>query len=55
MEMKISPLSLLNLILGNLLLSLISRIKHWDFLGGPVVNTLSFQCKRQGFDPWSGK
>ena len=26
----------------------------WDFPGGPVVKTLSFQCRGRGFDPWSG-
>ena len=24
-----------------------------DFPGGPVVNTLHFQCRGRGFDPWS--
>ena len=23
-----------------------------DFLGGPVVKTLSSQCRGLGFDPW---
>ena len=26
-----------------------------DFLGGPVVKTLSFQCRGNGFCPWLGK
>ena len=32
------------------------QFKHLyeDSLGGPVVKTLSSQCKRPGFDPWSG-
>ena len=25
-----------------------------DFLGGPVVKTLYFQCRRTRFDPWVG-
>ena len=25
-----------------------------DFPGGPVAETLYSQCKRSGFDPWSG-
>ena len=25
-----------------------------DFPGGPVVKTLCFQCRVQGFEPWSG-
>ena len=25
-----------------------------DFPGGPVAKTLYSQCKRSGFDPWSG-
>ena len=25
-----------------------------DFPGGPVVKTLSLQCKGCGFDPWLG-
>ena len=25
-----------------------------DFPGGPVVKTLSFQCRGHRFDPWSG-
>ena len=29
--------------------------KSWlDFPGGSVVRTQHFQCKGQGFDPWSG-
>ena len=30
--------------------------KTWlgDFSGGPVVETLCFQCRGCGFDPWSG-
>ena len=28
---------------------------HWDFPGGPVVKTTSFQCRRaHRFDPWLG-
>lgn len=27
---------------------------HWDFPGSPVVTTLCFSCRRQGFDPWVG-
>ena len=26
----------------------------WDFPGGPMVKTPHFQCRRFGFDPWSG-
>jgi len=26
----------------------------WDFLSGPVVKTPLFDCRRQGFSPWSG-
>ena len=26
-----------------------------DFPGGPVVRTLPFKCRGQGFNPWSGK
>ena len=26
----------------------------WDFPGGPVAKTPHFQCKRPGFNPWSG-
>ena len=26
----------------------------WDFLSGPVVETPYFDCRRQGFSPWSG-
>ena len=25
-----------------------------DFSGGPVVQTLSLQCRRHRFNPWSG-
>ena len=25
-----------------------------DFPGGPVANTLCFQCVEHGYDPWSG-
>ena len=25
-----------------------------DFSGAPVVKTPCFQCRRHGFDPWSG-
>ena len=25
-----------------------------DFPGGPVIKTLFFHCRGQGFDPWSG-
>ena len=25
-----------------------------EFPGGPVVRTLSFQCRGPGFDPWLG-
>ena len=27
---------------------------RWNFLGGPVVKTLSSQCRGSGFDPWLG-
>lgn len=27
---------------------------NWTFLGGPVVRTLGFLFRRQGFNPWSG-
>ena len=27
---------------------------YGEFPGGPVVWTLSFHCRRQGFDPWLG-
>ena len=30
------------------------RYKAWDFPGGPVTKTLSFQCRRPKFYPWSG-
>ena len=30
------------------------RIMDWDFLGGPVVKTLSLWCRGPGFNPWSG-
>ena len=30
-------------------------MKAEDFIGGPVVKTLCFQCKRHGFDSWSEK
>ena len=30
-------------------------MKAEDFLGGPVVKTLCFQCKRHGFDSWLEK
>ena len=29
-------------------------INRWNFLGGPVVKTLSSQCRGSRFDPWSG-
>ena len=29
-------------------------ISSRDFSGGPVVETLSFQCRGPGFNPWSG-
>ena len=25
-----------------------------DFPGGPLVKTLSFHCRRHGFNPWAG-
>ena len=30
------------------------RTKMRDFPGGPVVQTLCFQCRGHGFNPWSG-
>ena len=30
------------------------NVMCWDFLGGPVVKTLHFQCRGPRFDPWSG-
>ena len=32
----------------------IKQVRCWDFPGGPVVRTLSFQCWGPGFDPWLG-
>ena len=29
-------------------------LKMGDFSGGPVAKTPSFQCKKPGFNPWSG-
>ena len=29
-------------------------LRFQDFPGGPVVKTLHFQCRRRGFDSWSG-
>ena len=26
----------------------------WDFPGGPVIETLCYQCRGPEFDPWSG-
>ena len=31
-----------------------AQIKSWDFPGGPVAKASCFQCRRPGFDPWSG-
>ena len=28
--------------------------QNWDFTGNLLVKTLSSQCRRHGFDPWSG-
>ena len=28
--------------------------KKEGFPGGPLVKTLSFQCRRHGFNPWAG-
>ena len=33
----------------------IKIIPSQDFPGGPVVKTLSFQCRGPGFNPWSEK
>ena len=30
------------------------KLGPWNFPGGPVVNTLHFQCRGRGLDPWSG-
>ena len=30
----------------------IKYLLNRDFPGGPVVKTLSFHCRRQGFNPW---
>ena len=32
----------------------VKRYDYWDFPGGPVVKTPSFQCRGPRFDPWSG-
>ena len=37
-----------------LLCYLLRVSQFWDFPGRPVVKTLRFHCKGQGFDPWSG-
>ena len=30
-----------------------TKIIIWDFLEGPAVKTLQFQCRGQRLDPWS--
>ena len=30
------------------------NVHFWDFAGGPVAKILSSQCRRPGFNPWSG-
>ena len=34
--------------------TLSQMLASWDFPGGPVVRTLSSQCRWPGFHPWSG-
>ena len=34
--------------------SFVLRLLMWELPGGPVAKTLCSQCKRPGFDPWSG-
>ena len=38
-----------------LLFKFLNKKHFWDFPGGPVVNTLHFQHRVHGFDPWLGK
>ena len=33
---------------------IIEYVKRRDFPGGPVVKTPGSQCRRPGFNPWSG-
>ena len=32
----------------------VSKMDNWDFPGGPLVRTLCPQCRRPGFNSWSG-
>ena len=32
----------------------VEKEKEGDFPGGPVVKTLYYYCREQGFKPWSG-
>ena len=31
-----------------------SKVRWWDFPGGPVTRTLRSQCRGPRLDPWSG-
>ena len=35
------------------LMHFLKKCQSWNFLGGPVVKTLHFQCRGLGFDLWS--